>query len=411
MRRIQIAFALSCLLVSAIGRPIPAHAEEGAGLPRLQLVESYPIETSLDDPAIPEAFEVWKEMIDGAERSLEFAEFYASDEPGSHLDPIVAAVEAAADRGVRVRFLAEKKFYATYPQTIDRLRSHAGIETRIYDVAALTGGVLHAKYFIVDRREVYMGSQNFDWRSLTHIQELGVRVRQDAVVAEFGDVFDTDWGLAGGAPEAFRAHEARDAEAFPVAIVEGSDTLHVTPVFSPEGWLPDASLWDLPRIVKMIDSARATVRVQLLTYKASGGRKFFAELEDALRAAAARGVRVELLLSDWCMRKGTIEGLQSLQALPGIDVRLVTIPQWSGGFIPFARVIHAKYMVVDDRSAWVGTSNWEWDYFHRSRNVGLIIAGAGIARDLNAHFDRVWNGTYAVPLDPCVRYTPPRIGE
>jgi phosphatidylserine/phosphatidylglycerophosphate/cardiolipin synthase-like enzyme len=410
----RLSLALLLMWVAAAATQVAAQAAAPpteTGESTLQLIESFPVETSLDHPAIPEAYEAWKTMIDGATRSLEFAEFYVSDEPGSRLGPVIEAIETAAKRGVNVRVLAEKGFYATYPQTLDRLKAQPGIEVRLYDVKSLMGGVLHAKYFLVDRREAYLGSQNLDWRSLTHIQELGVRIRQPEVVRAFSDVFDTDWDLAGGADRSSRHPVPEGGYHFPVTIVSQGDTLRVTPVISPKGWLPDESLWDLPRLVKLIDSAGSTVRLQLLTYKATGRNEYFDTLETALRAAAARGVKVQLLLSDWCKRPGTIEGLQSLEALPGIEVKLVTIPQWSGGFIPYARVIHAKYLVIDDNRAWIGTSNWEKEYFVSNRNVGVIVVGRSVASTLNRFFLDGWNGPYATAVDPCATYTPPRIGE
>jgi phosphatidylserine/phosphatidylglycerophosphate/cardiolipin synthase-like enzyme len=411
-RRCSGVLPLTCLLAGFVpGSAWSAVPGETNGSPSMQLVESFPLETRLDHPDIPEAFETWKAMVDGATRSLEFAEFYASSEPGSRLEPILDAVEAAAKRGVKIRFLAEKGFYKTYPEVLDRLKAQPGVEMRLYDVKSLMGGVLHAKYFLVDGQEAYFGSQNFDWRSLAHIQELGARIREPEVVRAFSDVFETDWNLAGGADRSFRRPAPGGGYHFPVTVLAGNDTLRVTPVFSPKGWLPDESLWDLPRLVELIGSARSTVRLQLLTYKAAGKKDYFDTLETALRAAAARGVKVQLLLSDWCMRSGTIEGLQSLEPLPGIEVKLVTIPQWSGGFIPFARVVHAKYLVVDEDKAWVGTSNWEKDYFFASRNVGLVIEGRGIATTLNGFFLDGWNGPYATEVNPCASYTPPAIGE
>ena len=382
--------------------------------PALQLVESFPVETYLDHPDLPQAYDVWVEMISGAREKLDLAEFYASDSGASRLSPVVAAVEAAAARGVRVRFLAEKKFHRTYPEILDRLSQRAGIQVRLFDAAASLGGVLHAKYFVVDGREVYLGSQNFDWRALTHIVELGVCLRDPALARAFAEVFAYDWDLAGAAGDP-PAGAGAAADVFPLPLIAGDgsrDTLWVTPVFSPRDWLPAGARWDLPELVEMIDGARTTVRVQLLTYRATGrdGDSFEA-LESALRRAAERGVSVELLLSDWCKRAGTIEGLQSLEPLPGIAIRLVTIPRWSGGFIPYARVIHAKYLVVDGREAWIGTSNWEWDYFYASRNVGVRVQGRSLAERLDRFFLDLWNGPYAAPVDPHAGYTPPRIGE
>ena len=52
-----------------------------------------------------------------------------------------------------------------------------GVAARLLDAGAAWGGVLHAKGMIVDGRTFFLGSQNWDWRALEHIHELGVRVR------------------------------------------------------------------------------------------------------------------------------------------------------------------------------------------------------------------------------------------
>ncbi|HWM91748.1 MAG TPA: phospholipase D-like domain-containing protein [Thermoanaerobaculia bacterium] len=397
-----------CLLAA------PATAQEV-----LELVESVPVETTLDNPDLRDAHVVWPEMIDRARKTLDFAEFYASDDPDnrqSRLETVVQAVERAAARGVRVRFLAEKVFQKTYPETLARLAAKPGVEVRIYDFAVLGGGVLHAKYFLVDGQEVYVGSQNFDWRSLQHIQELGVRVVEPQVARAYLDVFETDWALAGPAnpdqrPDR-RTRVRSGSYLFPVQVGDGADAPWVTPVFSPTGWLPDQTLWDLPRLAEMIDRATSSVRIQLLTYKTlSRDGSYFDLLDTALRRAASRGVKVRLLLADWSKRQGTVEGLQSLQTIPGIDVRMSTIPPFSGGFVPFARVAHSKYMVVDGRRAWLGSSNWEGDYFYQSRNIGMIIDSPAVGARMERFFDNLWGSTYAYDVDPCATYEAPRVAE
>src|SRR5688572_7036530 len=263
----------------------------------LELVESFPVETTMDHPDLRDAHVVWPEMIDRAQKTLDFAEFYASDDPDSRrsrLETVTQAVERAAARGVKVRFLAEKVFQKTYPELLARLGAKPGIEVRIYDFAAIAGGVLHAKYFLVDGRELYVGSQNFDWRSLQHIQELGARIIEPDVARAYADVFETDWALAGGGD---KRNRTRSNYLFPAAVDDGGDTAQVTPVFSPTGWLPDQTLWDLPRLDEMIDRATRTARVQLLTYKTtSRDGSYFDTLDAALRWAASRGVQVQLLL-------------------------------------------------------------------------------------------------------------------
>jgi phosphatidylserine/phosphatidylglycerophosphate/cardiolipin synthase-like enzyme len=374
---------------------------------RVDLVESAPIETNLDHPDIPDAFEVWPAMIQGATRTLDVAEFYMSNAPNSLLEPVLAAVEAAAHRGVAVRLLIDASFARRYPETLDRLAAVSGILVRRYDVGKAMGGVMHAKYFVVDGREVYLGSQNFDWRALTHIHEIGVRLRDGDAAAAYARVFALDWELAGGARP---PPSSGDVGPLSFPEIAAGEAAVVTPVMSPKGFLPDPRTWDLPRLVALLDGAKRRVHVQLLTYKTTardGSR--FADLDDALRRAAARGVEVKLCVSDWSKRKGTVGDVQRLARVPGVAVRFLDLPAWSGGFIPFARVAHAKYMVVDGARAWVGTSNWEEDYFTRSRNVGLIIEGGAMAAQLERVFQSAFAGPYAEPVDPDRVYEAPRI--
>ncbi|MBL8860990.1 MAG: phospholipase [Planctomycetes bacterium] len=382
--------------------------------PRVELVESWPRGTPLDHADLRDARDVWVQLFDAAQSSIDLAHFYASDDPAaagsSPLEPVIAALERAAARGVRVRGIFDAKFHKTYPDTIARIARAPGAETRLLDLGPVTGGVLHAKYFVVDGRRVFLGSQNLDWRALEHIQELGALVEAEPVARALLEVFELDWRLAAGDQASRTPSQAADG--FPLRLGEGADASTVTPVYSPASLCPDPRLWDLPRIVALIDGAKTSVRLQLLTYKTSArDGSYFEVLENALRRAAARGARVELLLADWCKRKGTIEGLQSLEPLPNVAVKLVTIPPDEGGFVPFARVIHAKYLVVDGRAAWIGTSNWEKSYFDASRNVGLVVEGGALPRRLDAYFATGWNGPYAAAVDPCAVYAPPRIGD
>ena len=377
--------------------PAPAPAAE------IELVESVPIETTLDLADVRDAADVWPEMIDRAKRTLDIAQFYASDASGeaaktSRLAPIVAALERAVLRGVRVRFLADAVFAPKYPETLEHLE-RLGIRVKTIDCAPRYGGVQHAKYIVADGEESFIGSQNFDWRALEHIQEMGVRVRSPAIAGALLDVFETDWALAdAGTPSATRARLHRVP---PTIRAESGEEL--TLVASPKGWLPDESRWDLDRIVALLDGAASSVCLQVLHYSTQNRDKSsFTTLDDALRRAAARGVRVRLLVSHWGTNAGTHarKSVAELSSVPNVEVRVLTIPPWSGGAIPFARVAHAKYMIVDGRAAWIGTSNWEGDYFLKTRNVAIVTEGGTLAPRLARIFDDAWSSTYTAPLAP-----------
>jgi phosphatidylserine/phosphatidylglycerophosphate/cardiolipin synthase-like enzyme len=204
----------------------------------------------------------------------------------------------------------------------------------------------------------------------------------------------------------------RPRTSWPLELDFGGEAVRVWPAFSPAGLVPEEELLELPRMLEWISEARERVSVQVLTYRTAGyGGEYFGELEDALRAAAARGVEVRLLVADWGKRRGTIEGLKSLQLIPGIEVLMVTIPPASGGHIPFARVVHSKCLLVDGARAWVGSSNWEGSYFYKGRNVGLFVEGSAFGAALERRFSATWSSEYAAAVDPCVDYEVPRIGD
>jgi phosphatidylserine/phosphatidylglycerophosphate/cardiolipin synthase-like enzyme len=379
----------------------PTETREAAGA-EVELVESAPVETTLDHADVRDAAEVWPELIDRAKRTLDFSEFYASEAEGerakaSRLAPVVAAIERAVKRGVRVRFLADALFAPKYPATLERLRT-AGVLVKTIDCAPRYGGVQHAKYIVIDGEESFIGSQNFDWRALTHIQEMGARVRSSAIAGALLDVFETDWALA----DASAASDLRTRAHAPTPPEARARTGEALALYaSPKGWLPDESRWDLPHIVALLDGARSSVDVQVLTYSTQNRDKSaFPILDEAVRRAAARSVRVRLLVSHWGANAGSHAraSIEALAAVPNVEVRVLTIPPWSGGEIPFARVSHAKYMIVDERAAWVGTSNWEGDYFFKSRNVGLVAEGGRLAPRLTRIFEDGWSSAYAAPL-------------
>lgn len=392
MSRVDFVF-LSALLLSCT----PVKPE--AGNPRvapatLSLVESEPIETSLDRPDIPNASDVWIEMVRNAKRTIDMANFYASeaDPPwlaSSKLAPVIDALVDARKRGVEVRILLDTKFVPQYNATLERLEK-GGLEVRRVDGDAVFGGVQHAKYFVVDGIASFIGSQNFDWRALEHIQEMGVRLESSAIATSLMEIFETDWAIAGGSPRSTRVKIGALVENVPAI-----EARSVELVASPKGWLPREGSWELPRIIGLIDSARQSVQVQVLKYKIvnrAGNR--FQDLDDALRRAARRGVKVRLLVSEWALKD--IDTLIDLASV--VEIRVIKIPAWSGGEIPFSRVAHAKYMVVDGQVAWVGSSNWEGDYFLKSRNVGIILSGGRAPTRLATFFEENWTSTYATAL-------------
>jgi len=370
--------------------------------PAFEVVCSVPLETNISRAGTRDAARVWLEMIQGAGQALDVAEFYLSGQKGEALEPVVQAILAAARRGVRVRILCEKTMAGTYPETLRRFRGQPNIQTRLFDWKTLTGGILHAKYFIVDGREVFLGSQNFDWRSLAHIQETGLRIRAPLFAQALQYIFEADWQFSGGDKAAYQKLAARPPLRFP------ADAFLVA---SPARFNPPGVHDALAALVALIDGARKRLTVQLLSYslEIEDSRGKFTAIDQALRRAARRGVRVRMLVADWNLRAPQVGDLQDLARLPNIEVKFAAIPAYSRGFIPYARVVHSKVMRVDDDISWVGTSNWGYDYFYRSRNVETVLRLPAVARILDEIFLSLWNGPYVHKLDPDKEYQAPKI--
>jgi phosphatidylserine/phosphatidylglycerophosphate/cardiolipin synthase-like enzyme len=358
-------------------------------------------------------------LFEGARQTLDIEQFYLSTWPHEPMDDVLGALGAAAGRGVRVRLLLDAAMYRTYPRTADSLAKVPGFTVRLVDFRRIAGGVQHAKFFLVDGETAFLGSQNFDWRALKHIHELGVRVRDRRVAADFQQVFELDWAMGapvGQGPDTTRVARATQVPhasgTLPYRIVQApGDTVLLWPSWSPRRFVPDTTLWDRDQIVRTLDRARHEVVLQLLSYSLGDRRLRDESLDQALRRAAARGARVRLILSDWETGSSGLKALQELARVPGIEVRLSTVPEWSGGYIPFARVEHCKYVVVDTLWTWVGTSNWSPDYFFASRNLAVTMMNRPLARQARAIFETSWRAPGAAPLVPDSTYTPKVHGE
>lgn len=361
--------------------------------PATHLVQSIPAETDLADPALPFAKEAWVDMIRRARASVDAAEFYVASRPGGALEPVLAELERAGARGVKVRFLLSSKMLDQDPASLARLRRIPGAEVRSFDLTGLSKGILHAKYFVVDGREAFLGSQNFDWRALEHIHELGVRTADPRLVSRLVRLFALDWTFAGSG-------KLPDLPAQPVAVPSGVELVASPPFLTPKDIRPA-----IEALVELIGQAKESVRVQLLTYSpVAGPDRYWPRLDDALRAAAVRGVKVRLMVSDWVLGGRALPHLKALTLIPNLEVKVVSIPEAQEGHIPYARVIHSKYLVVDGRHLALGTSNWEEGYFTESRNIELVFREAALAGEAARIHDRLWASRYAFALDPAKTY-------
>ena len=410
MRRVLLSVLVPALLASTAIVSAPARAE--FSIPGFELVQTSPAETVLRNPDLRDPVTVWSEMFDNAKKDIVIGQFYAVTKPGSAFEKVVERLAAAGQRGVKIRFLIDQKGVGlSEPATLERLKAIPNLELRILDFSKLTGnGIIHAKYLVVDGKEAFIGSQNFDWRAFEHIHETGLRITDAKIVGEVLAVFNQDWraqGLlakSGKVPEVNKKVVAADyrQDAY---LLASPNKYNTRGVGDSESGLP-----------ALLANAKTEVRVQLLdyapiSYGPNGTRPYYAVIDNAVRAAANRGVKVKLMVSNWNLEMPAQAYLKSLAVLPNVEIRVVTLPMSSSGFIPFARVIHSKTMVIDNQVAWVGTSNWAGGYMDLSRNFEVVMRNEKMAERLAATQEQIWTSPYAQPLNINKQYPKPVKGK
>jgi len=200
---------------------------------------------------------------------------------------------------------------------------------------------------------------------------------------------------------------------FPVRVSTGTGELAaITPTCSPAGFIPDSTVWDEEAIVGVIHAAKRMLTLQFLTYttRVWGGGSYNV-IDNAIRDAAKRGVTVRMIVSDWGKGTPTVGVLKALAAVPNIEVAFTAIPEWSGGYIPFARVEHCKYVVADDTTFWLGTANCEKSYYYTTRNLGITGTSPFLAGTLSRIFMKSWESTYKERITEEGTYLPREHGE
>ena len=145
----------------------------------------------------------------------------------------------------------------------------------------------------------------------------------------------------------------------------------------------------------------------------TSGLQFLRELRDA----AARGVRVRLLVDD-LYAVGQDELFAGLAAHPNVEVRLFNpLPVREGSFasrVVFSlhqvsrvnRRMHNKLFVVDNSFAIAGGRNIADEYFGRAApanfiDIDVLVSGTAV-REMSTAFDAYWNSQHVYPAQSLV---------
>lgn len=366
-----------------------------------EIIQSVPQGTTLEIPGIRHAKDVWPEMMASAKKSIELEMFYATNDANSINDPALDLVTneiiKASKRGVKVKLIVDSKFFEQKANQVIPLQLAAlnNVEVKVINFTKLTGGIQHAKYFIIDQKESFIGSHNYDWRALTQIHEVGLRSDHPKILSGLLNIFKMDWNLAS------YPNKPMNTKKFKIQKIKKINNFNsdVTFLSSPEQLNPENHKSTISAFISEIETAQKSIKLQTYDYAIHlfGKSDEWNILQEALIKAAKRGIKVQLLVDQKSLKKET-PALLALKS-NGVEVKAMYIPDLESGPIPYARLVHSKYIVFDDKTAWIGTENLSGSYFLDSRNVGVLFTNLQAITDLNQIFYKAWESQYAKQIN------------
>ena len=377
-------------------------------------------------------------------------------------DALLAALDAAAARGVRLRVIESPGFDGSVPESAALGANHPEqVSIRQVHTPDWYGtGIMHQKIWVFDGRAVYLGSANMDWKSMTQVKEIGVVVEDSPdVAAEVGQYFDTWWDFAGLdaegrtaevfdttnqvqrrvpswstlVPEAARADNPLETkQAYgqypfeaPLSAGLGGEEGAVALSGAPAELCTGRRTFDQDMLTSTIADACSSVCISVMDFAPVSlylaAPVWWPPLVDGLLSALSpRQLTVRLMVSEWEHTSGLLAPY--LDALAGtaqaafaasglspgkLEIRRFRVPGWRstgprvGGQtprFPGHTRVNHTKYIVTDRRINVGTSNMTYDYFSGTAGASFNATHPTLVAQLQAIFDRDWDSAYCWPI-------------
>src|SRR5437870_11263404 len=135
-------------------------------------------------------------------------------------------------------------------------------------------------------------------------------------------------------------------------------------------------------VATFLDGAKRTL--DLAQYDFDLGRETATIVGDAIRRAAARGVRIRLAYN--------VDHRKPIPVPPppSPDETLIeSLPVEAKAIAGVPDLMHHKYVVRDGEAVWTGSTNWTDDSWSRQENVVAIVESARIAMDFQLDFEQL----------------------
>ena len=353
----------------------------------------------------------------------------------------VQSLIAAANRGVRVRFLLDDVLSQGLDPGLATLDSHENIEVRIFnpfahrnfrafDAPTSLGRItrrMHNKSFTVDNQVTLIGGRNiadeyFDAKSEEKFADLDV-LAIGPVVAEVSSMFDTYWNHAAAVPITQLAEVPDNAESALVelrakvsaSLEEVGTTQYADAVrrslidyiqtdASAFTWADYDLVFDSPDKSQPATADEAgSITTQMSEHIGEVEKELFvatayfvldkAEIE-GFRKLRERGIEVTVLTNSLASNNHTVAHSGYMSARKallemGVNIYELRAGQNSpldeklGADDPIS-TLHAKAFVVDREKVFIGSFNWNQRSVNRDTELGVIINSPEIAAGLVA---------------------------
>ncbi|NWF94591.1 MAG: hypothetical protein HXY34_00440 [Candidatus Thorarchaeota archaeon] len=241
----------------------------------------------------------------------------------------------------------------------------------------------HQKFVIIDNKTTVVHAGNWAKTSFPENgkeanREWSIAMTDTAVTGVYRDVFDYDWSR--GTPYDAGTH----GTGTPLTYTESSSTyprpfatpgqfsgqMNVTPIFSP--------VTSLQGILYCINSARATLDIQIPYFTNVGESSVVDQIINAILAAKARGVTVRVITDE------ENDYLEVAQIFHAHDIPVV----WHD--TRWFSANHNKGIVVDGRLVLVSSINYSQGSITENREAGVIIENENVAQWFGEVFDYDW---------------------
>jgi cardiolipin synthase len=317
-------------------------------------------------------FDVLIERIGAAQHSVHFETFLWKE--GKLGRRLADALIERARAGAKVRVMLDATGSKGVGKEVVKQMREAGCRVEFFHKRSIyTVGVLndrdHRKMVILDGREAFVGGHCIvdewlgDAEDGVHYADVSVRLR-GPIVHSIQSAFSENW--AGETGELFVGDKV-----FPKLEPAGDITMHAA-YAKPENSAP---------AVKILHHTAICLANRKLWIM----NPYFIPKIEAIKAlgeAVARGVDVRVMMPSTSGSDNPMvqhAGHRHFDTLLESGVRLFEYPH---------TLLHQKVMVVDDEWSAVGSTNFDDRSFDTNDEITLGICDPGVARQLNAVFDR-----------------------